>query len=95
MKMRYISYIKGKEAQRGAGIHKWRERHKDAWSRTLFGLIFPEALGIGSSVALKDKELNALQNLARLTSPFRKYQGTSRKRYLRASLRWLRTAPGV
>ena len=31
-------------------------------------LTCPEALGSGSSVALKDKESNALQNLARLTS---------------------------
>ena len=33
-----------------------------------WALYCPEALGIGSSVALKDKEANALRNLARLTS---------------------------
>ena len=33
-----------------------------------WALFYPEAIGIGSRVALKDKESNALQNLARLTS---------------------------
>ena len=33
-----------------------------------WALYCPEALGIGSSVALEDKEANALRNLARLTS---------------------------
>ena len=33
-----------------------------------WALLYPEALGIGSSVAFKDAESNALQNFARLTS---------------------------
>ena len=33
-----------------------------------WALFYPEAIGIVTSVALKDKESNALQNLARLTS---------------------------
>ena len=34
----------------------------------IWALLRPEALRSGSSVTLKDKEANALRNLARLTS---------------------------
>ena len=66
--MCYISCITSKEAQRGARIHKWIEMRR---VERFWALFCPEALGIGSSVALKDKEANALQNLARLTSLIR------------------------
>ena len=54
VKMRYITYIIRGARKRGV------ER--------FWALYCPEALGIGSSVALEDKEANALRNLARLTS---------------------------
>ena len=41
VKMRYITYITSKEAQRSVKIHERGKRRKEARSRTLLGLVLP------------------------------------------------------
>ena len=58
----------GKEAQRSSNIYKGVGGARMRGVKRVWVLLCPEALRSGSSVTLKDKEANALRNLARLTS---------------------------